>query len=128
MKIIERRDDDAAMRIGPTEINAGLMALDAHWARSALDQVRPSGASGEFYLTDLVSIAAAGARTESRGRSPSWWATLMTPSASMTAKTLRTLNHAPGSESDSASCAMVSQCGSRRRLPLTRMSRLAVTP
>jgi bifunctional UDP-N-acetylglucosamine pyrophosphorylase/glucosamine-1-phosphate N-acetyltransferase len=60
--IAERRDDDAAMRSGPTEINAGLMALDAHWARWALDQVRPSGATGEFYLTDLVSLAVAGAR------------------------------------------------------------------
>jgi bifunctional UDP-N-acetylglucosamine pyrophosphorylase/glucosamine-1-phosphate N-acetyltransferase len=60
--IAERRDDDAAMRIGPTEINAGMMALDAHWARWALDQVQPSGATGEFYLTDLVSIAVAGAQ------------------------------------------------------------------
>jgi bifunctional UDP-N-acetylglucosamine pyrophosphorylase/glucosamine-1-phosphate N-acetyltransferase len=60
--IAERRDDDAAMRIGPTEINAGLMALDAHWARQALNQIRPSSATGEFYLTDLVSIAVAGAQ------------------------------------------------------------------
>jgi bifunctional UDP-N-acetylglucosamine pyrophosphorylase / glucosamine-1-phosphate N-acetyltransferase len=60
--IAERRDDDAAMRLGPTEINAGLMALHADWARWALDQVHPSGATGEFYLTDLVSIAVAGAR------------------------------------------------------------------
>jgi len=60
--IAERRDDDIAMRIGPTEINSGLMALDADWARRALDQVEPSGATGEFYLTDLVSIAVAGAR------------------------------------------------------------------
>ena len=59
--IAERRDDDPRMRIGPTEINAGLMALDAHWARSALDQIGPSGATGELYLTDLVSIAVAGA-------------------------------------------------------------------
>ena len=60
--IVERRDDDAAMRIGPTEINAGLMALDAQWARWALDQIRPSGATGELYLTDLVSIAVAEAQ------------------------------------------------------------------
>jgi bifunctional UDP-N-acetylglucosamine pyrophosphorylase / glucosamine-1-phosphate N-acetyltransferase len=60
--IAERRDDDPALRVGPTEINSGLMALDAHWARWALDQVHPSGATGEFYLTDLVSIAVAGAR------------------------------------------------------------------
>jgi bifunctional UDP-N-acetylglucosamine pyrophosphorylase/glucosamine-1-phosphate N-acetyltransferase len=60
--IVERRDDDAAMRIGPTEINAGIMALNADWARSALDEVRPSDATDEFYLTDLVSIAVAGAQ------------------------------------------------------------------
>jgi bifunctional UDP-N-acetylglucosamine pyrophosphorylase/glucosamine-1-phosphate N-acetyltransferase len=60
--ITERRDDDLRMRVGPTEINAGLMALDAHWARSALDQIGPSGATGELYLTDLVSIAVANAQ------------------------------------------------------------------
>jgi bifunctional UDP-N-acetylglucosamine pyrophosphorylase/glucosamine-1-phosphate N-acetyltransferase len=62
--IAERRDDDASMRVGPTEINAGLMALDAHWARSALTQIGPSGATGELYLTDLVSIAVAGAQDD----------------------------------------------------------------
>jgi bifunctional UDP-N-acetylglucosamine pyrophosphorylase / glucosamine-1-phosphate N-acetyltransferase len=55
--IAERRDDDAGMRTGPTEINAGLMALDAHWARRMLPRLHPSGATGELYLTDLVSIA-----------------------------------------------------------------------
>jgi bifunctional UDP-N-acetylglucosamine pyrophosphorylase / glucosamine-1-phosphate N-acetyltransferase len=55
--IAERRDDDPGMRIGPTEINTGLMALDAQWARRALDQIHPSGVTGELYLTDLVSIA-----------------------------------------------------------------------
>ena len=62
--IAERRDDDAEMRIGPTEINAGMMALDAQWARRALDQIHPSGATGELYLTDLVSIAVADARDD----------------------------------------------------------------
>ena len=52
------------MRIGPTEINAGLMALDADWARRALDQIHPSGATGELYLTDLVSIAVAEAQDD----------------------------------------------------------------
>jgi bifunctional UDP-N-acetylglucosamine pyrophosphorylase/glucosamine-1-phosphate N-acetyltransferase len=60
--IAERRDDDAGMRIGPTEINAGLMALDARWARRTLPQLLPSGATGELYLTDLVSIAVAEAQ------------------------------------------------------------------
>jgi bifunctional UDP-N-acetylglucosamine pyrophosphorylase / glucosamine-1-phosphate N-acetyltransferase len=62
--IAERRDDDAGKRIGPTEINAGLMALDAGWARHALDQLHPSGATGELYLTDLVSIAVAAAQDD----------------------------------------------------------------
>jgi bifunctional UDP-N-acetylglucosamine pyrophosphorylase / glucosamine-1-phosphate N-acetyltransferase len=62
--IAERRDDDPSLRIGPTEINAGLMALDADWARTALNQVGPSGATGELYLTDLVSIAVAGAERD----------------------------------------------------------------
>jgi bifunctional UDP-N-acetylglucosamine pyrophosphorylase/glucosamine-1-phosphate N-acetyltransferase len=62
--IAERRDDDPEMRIGPTEINTGLMALDAHWAREALDQLLPSEATGELYLTDLVSIAVSQARPD----------------------------------------------------------------
>ncbi len=60
--IAERRDDDADLRVGPTEINTGLMALDAGWARQALDQIHPSGSTGELYLTDLVSIAVAAAQ------------------------------------------------------------------
>jgi bifunctional UDP-N-acetylglucosamine pyrophosphorylase / glucosamine-1-phosphate N-acetyltransferase len=62
--IAERSDDDAGMRIGPTEINSGLMALDAGWARQALDQIQPSGTTGELYLTDLVSIAVAAAHDD----------------------------------------------------------------
>jgi bifunctional UDP-N-acetylglucosamine pyrophosphorylase/glucosamine-1-phosphate N-acetyltransferase len=56
--IIERKDDDLARRQGPTEINSGMMALDAHWAREALSRLHPSGASGELYLTELVALAA----------------------------------------------------------------------
>ncbi len=55
--IAERRDDDASRRIGPTEVNTGMMTLDAHWARKSLERLKPSGATGELYLTDLVSIA-----------------------------------------------------------------------
>ncbi|MDF3014917.1 MAG: UDP-N-acetylglucosamine pyrophosphorylase [Thermomicrobiales bacterium] len=62
--IAERRDDDAGLRIGPTEINSGLMALDAGWARRALDQIHPSDATRELYLTDLVSIAVAAAQDD----------------------------------------------------------------
>ena len=60
--IAERKDDDASHRAGPTEINSGMMALDARWARRALNRVEPSGATGELYLTDLVAIAVAEAK------------------------------------------------------------------
>ena len=62
--VAERRDDDPALRQGPTEVNSGQMALDARWARCALSQVQPSGATNELYLTDLVAIAAADARLD----------------------------------------------------------------
>jgi bifunctional UDP-N-acetylglucosamine pyrophosphorylase/glucosamine-1-phosphate N-acetyltransferase len=59
LAIAEQRDDDPAKRSGPTEINSGMMALDAHWARAALRHLRPSSATGELYLTELLSLAAA---------------------------------------------------------------------
>jgi bifunctional UDP-N-acetylglucosamine pyrophosphorylase/glucosamine-1-phosphate N-acetyltransferase len=55
--IVERQDDDSGCRVGPAEINSGLMALDARWARRALPRLRPSAATGELYLTDLVALA-----------------------------------------------------------------------
>jgi bifunctional UDP-N-acetylglucosamine pyrophosphorylase/glucosamine-1-phosphate N-acetyltransferase len=58
LAVAERRDDDPAQREGPTEINTGMMALDARWARQALERVRPSAATGEAYLTELVALAA----------------------------------------------------------------------
>ena len=57
--IAERSDDDPSLRTGPTEINSGMMVLDARWARRALNQIRPSIATGEMYLTELVAIAVA---------------------------------------------------------------------
>lgn len=57
--IIEARDDDANHRTGPAEINSGMMVLDAAWARTALDRLPPSPASGEYYLTELVTMAIA---------------------------------------------------------------------
>jgi bifunctional UDP-N-acetylglucosamine pyrophosphorylase/glucosamine-1-phosphate N-acetyltransferase len=56
-RIIERKEDDPARRIGPTEINSGMMVLDAAWARSALPRLVPSSAALEYYLTDLVELA-----------------------------------------------------------------------
>jgi bifunctional UDP-N-acetylglucosamine pyrophosphorylase/glucosamine-1-phosphate N-acetyltransferase len=56
--IIERRDDDPDRRSGATEINTGMMVVDAAWARSALRRVAPSVATGELYLTRLIDLAA----------------------------------------------------------------------
>lgn len=57
--IIERTDDQARDRLGPVEINSGMMVLDAAWARLALDRLTPSPATGEYYLTELVALAIA---------------------------------------------------------------------
>jgi bifunctional UDP-N-acetylglucosamine pyrophosphorylase/glucosamine-1-phosphate N-acetyltransferase len=57
--IVEARDDQARFRRGPTEINSGMMVLDAAWARTCLDQLTPSPATGEYYLTELVTMAIA---------------------------------------------------------------------
>ena len=59
--VVERKDDDAALRVGPTEVNSGMMALDAVWARGAIGRVAPSRTTGELYLTELVRLAVADA-------------------------------------------------------------------
>ncbi len=41
------------------EVNAGLYAFDAAWLRGAIDQLTPSPATGELYLTELVALASA---------------------------------------------------------------------
>ena len=62
--IVERIDDDPSKRSGPTEVNSGMMALDAEWARRAIGRVGPSPTTGEYYLTELVTLAVAGASAE----------------------------------------------------------------
>lgn len=39
------------------EINAGLYAFDAGWLRERVAELRPSPATGEIYLTELVELA-----------------------------------------------------------------------
>jgi bifunctional UDP-N-acetylglucosamine pyrophosphorylase / glucosamine-1-phosphate N-acetyltransferase len=56
--IVERADDDPAQRRGPLEVNSGMMALDARWARAAMGRIQPSPTTGELYLTNLVTLAA----------------------------------------------------------------------
>lgn len=56
-RIVERKNDDASCRQGPTEINSGVMVLDAEWARRELASLAVDETTGEFLLTDLVEIA-----------------------------------------------------------------------
>jgi bifunctional UDP-N-acetylglucosamine pyrophosphorylase/glucosamine-1-phosphate N-acetyltransferase len=54
--IIEERDATPEQRmIG--EVNQGVVAYDAQWLWSHLQQLKPSPAKGEYYLTDLVALA-----------------------------------------------------------------------
>ena len=55
-RIVEEKDATKAER-GIGEVNAGLYAFDAAWLRGRIGDLRPSPASGEVYLTDLVALA-----------------------------------------------------------------------
>jgi bifunctional UDP-N-acetylglucosamine pyrophosphorylase/glucosamine-1-phosphate N-acetyltransferase len=56
-RIVEFKNDDPALRRGLTEINSGVMVLDAEWAREELAQLPIDSVTGEFLLTDLVDVA-----------------------------------------------------------------------
>src|SRR3990172_11896643 len=56
-RIAEEKDATADER-AIDEVNAGVYAFDAAWARVRLGDVAPSDASGELYLTELVRLAA----------------------------------------------------------------------
>ncbi len=61
LRIVEEQDaDDEQRRI--TEINTGIYALDAAWLWQALPRIAPNPRSGEYYLTDLLAMAAAKGR------------------------------------------------------------------
>lgn len=55
-RVVEEKDATEEER-GISEINAGLYAIDASWLRRRIGDLRPSPASGELYLTDLVAFA-----------------------------------------------------------------------
>jgi bifunctional UDP-N-acetylglucosamine pyrophosphorylase/glucosamine-1-phosphate N-acetyltransferase len=55
--IVEKIEDDPALRTGPTEINSGFMALDRAWAAEALRHLPPNARKNEYFLTDLVAVA-----------------------------------------------------------------------
>lgn len=56
-RVVEYRNDAPEARVGPTEINSGVMVLDAPWALNELRQMEKDPATGEFLLTDLIDIA-----------------------------------------------------------------------
>ncbi len=68
------RDDDGAIErivevkdatedeLDIDEVNAGIYALDAGWLRDRVGDLRPSVATGELYLTELVAFARADGR------------------------------------------------------------------
>jgi len=55
--IVEERDCTADQR-AIREINAGVYLIDAAFLREGLTALRPANAQGEYYLTDLVALAA----------------------------------------------------------------------
>jgi bifunctional UDP-N-acetylglucosamine pyrophosphorylase/glucosamine-1-phosphate N-acetyltransferase len=58
--VVEERDADEATRAG-SEVNVGTYCFDAAWLRANVGNV-PASPSGEYYLTDLVEMAASGGR------------------------------------------------------------------
>src|SRR6185295_744581 len=55
--IVEEKDCTADQR-SIREINAGVYVIDAGFLRERLTALRPANAQGEYYLTDLVALAA----------------------------------------------------------------------
>ena len=56
-RVVEHKDATAAERT-IKECNAGLYVVDSGFLFQALSEVKPENAQGEFYLTDLVEMAA----------------------------------------------------------------------
>jgi len=58
VRVVEERDaSEAERRI--VEVNAGVYAVEADFLWTALAALKPSNAQGEYYLTDVVALAAA---------------------------------------------------------------------
>ena len=56
-RIVEHKDaSEAELRI--TEVNSGIMALPAHMLQLYIARLENNNAQGEFYLTDLIAMAA----------------------------------------------------------------------
>jgi bifunctional UDP-N-acetylglucosamine pyrophosphorylase/glucosamine-1-phosphate N-acetyltransferase len=62
VRIVEAKDATDAER-ALREVNAGIYAVDSAFLWSGLSRVRKTNAQGEFYLTDLVAMAASAGGT-----------------------------------------------------------------
>ena len=56
LRIVEDRDADPAVQ-GIHEINVGTYVVEGDFLFSALEELEPTNAQGEFYLTDMVQAA-----------------------------------------------------------------------
>ena len=56
LRIVEQKDATPD-ELEIDEINAGVYAFDAAWLRRRIGDVKPSPASGEYYLPELVTLA-----------------------------------------------------------------------
>ncbi len=54
--VVEAADDDSRYE-GSVQLNSGIYCIDVKWLRQNIAKIQPS-ASGEYYLTDIVSLAA----------------------------------------------------------------------
>jgi bifunctional UDP-N-acetylglucosamine pyrophosphorylase / glucosamine-1-phosphate N-acetyltransferase len=55
-RIVEEKDGGHHLG-GIAEVNGGLYAFETSWLRSRIGDLRPSAATGELYLTELVALA-----------------------------------------------------------------------
>ncbi len=56
ISIVEEKDaDDAIRKI--TEVNTGIMVIPSEWLKHAITKLDNNNVQGEYYLTDLVSLA-----------------------------------------------------------------------
>ncbi len=60
-RIVEAKDATSD-ELTIDEVNAGFYAFDGGWLRHRISDLRPSPATGEYYLTDLVAFARADGR------------------------------------------------------------------
>ncbi len=57
-RLVEASDATPA-ELAVSEVNAGMYAFDAAWLRAAITRLTPSPVTGEYYVTQLVDLAAA---------------------------------------------------------------------